>query len=304
MKYSFNTILSGFIHPRRALWALLSPFFQRIHDDERFLRIKWLFTMNYPLHLDNPSTFNEKQNWLKLHDRRPEYTIMVDKYLVKEYVAKIIGEKYIIPTLGVWESPEDIDFDKLPDRFVLKCNHNSGTGMCICQDKTKLDLSKVVSDLRVGLSEDYYLHNREWPYKDVKRCILAEQFMEDHVTGELRDYKFFCFDGVVRCLFIATNRSKGDHQTRFDFFDADFNHLPIINGHPNADVPPSKPQCFEEMKRIASVLSRGIPSVRVDLYEIDGRVYFGELTFSHWGGFTPFKPQKWDQLFGDWIQLP
>ena len=260
--------------------------------------------MNYPLHLDNPSTFNEKQNWLKLHDRRPEYTIMVDKYLVKEYVAIIIGEKYIIPTLGVWESPEDIDFDKLPDRFVLKCNHNSGTGMCICQDKTKLDLSKVVSDLRVGLSEDYYLHNREWPYKDVKRCILAEQFMEDHVTGELRDYKFFCFDGVVRCLFIATNRSKGDHQTRFDFFDADFNHLPIINGHPNADVPPSKPQCFEEMKRIASVLSRGIPSVRVDLYEIDGRVYFGELTFSHWGGFTPFKPQKWDQLFGDWIQLP
>ena len=272
--------------------------------DKAFLKMKYWLSMGEKLDLDSPKTYTAKINWLKLYDRDSNYTLMVDKYRVKKLVAEKIGKQYIIPTLGFWTSPKDIDFDSLPDKFVLKCNHNSGIGMCICTDKSKLDLTKVKKGLRKGLRQNYYLQSREWPYRNVKRGILAEQYMCDEVTGELRDYKFFCFDGKVRGLFVATGRSRGDHETRFDFFDPDYNHLPFTNGHPNADTIPEKPIRFDEMKRVASKLSEGIPAVRVDLYEIDGRVYFGELTFSHWGGFMPFCPKEWDSIFGEWIVLP
>lgn len=272
--------------------------------DKSFLQLKYLVAFGKRLNLKNPETFNEKQNWLKLYDRKDLYTIMVDKVAVKEYVSKIIGEDKIIPTIGVWNNPDEIDFNSLPNRFVIKCNHNSGLGMCICKDKSKLDLDKLKKELKKGLNQNYYCNNREWPYKNVPRKILAEEYMEDTTFHYLRDYKFFCFDGEVKALFIATDRDKGEHNVKFDFFDSEFNHLPFTNGHPNADVLPEKPFCFEEMKRIASILSKGIPSVRVDLYEINGKVYFGELTFTHWGGFIPFVPEEWDYKFGSWIKLP
>lgn len=304
IKRALRIILEGLTNPRKVLLLFFYKVASFIKDDQSFVKLKWRLTMPYPLHLDNPVTYNEKQQWLKLFDRKPIYTLLVDKYLVKEYVAKKIGEEYIIPTIGVWEKPEDIDFSQLPQQFVLKCNHNSGLGMYICKDKNSMDRESVIAELRKGLSQDYYMWNREWPYKNVPRKIIAEKFMEDKNSGELRDYKFFCFDGEVRCLFIATDRSKGDHFTKFDFFDENFEHLPFTNGHPNAEHLPEKPECFEEMKRVAAKLSKGIPSVRVDLYEIDGKVYFGELTLSHWGGFTPFNPNKWDYTFGAWITLP
>ena len=299
-----NKISKLINNPRLLLIWFVKRTSKLVPDDKRYLSMRWLSVMGYSMPWDNPRTYNEKQQWLKLYDRKPEYTMMVDKFLVKKYVANIIGEEYIIPTIGVWESADDIDFDSLPDRFAIKCNHNSGTGMYICKDKSKMNVEKVREGLRNGLKENYYIYNREWPYKDVPRRILAEQFMEDHKTGELRDYKFFCFDGVVRGLFIATGRSKGEHAVCFDFFDADFNHLPVLHGHPNAKVMPEKPETFEEMKRIASVLSKGIPSVRIDLYEINEKVYFGEITFTHWGGFMPFTPREWDAKFGEWIKLP
>lgn len=301
-----SLLLKGLCNPKKGFWVLFEHLFLKIKDDRKFIECKWRFTMSYPLNLDAPISYNEKQNWLKLYDRKPEYTMMVDKYLVKSYVAKIIGEEYIIPTLGVWDTPDEIDFSTLPNQFVLKCNHNSGKGMFICKDKSSLsqkDINGVRANLRIGLSEDYYKNNREWPYKNVSRKILAEQFMEDEQTKELRDYKFFCFDGEVKCLFIATNRGKGEHETFFDFYDSDFNHLEVKNGHPNATVKPKKPDHFDEMKQIASRLSKGFPSIRVDLYEVNGKVYFGELTFTHWGGFTPFEPQEWDFIFGSWIHL-
>lgn len=279
----------------------LSPL---IKSDKLYLNLRFLVSMRKRMNWDNPHTYNEKQNWLKLYDRNPQYTIMVDKNLVKDYVAKKIGEQYIIPTIGVWKHVEDIDFNTLPDKFVIKCNHNSGTGMYICKDKSKMDVKKVCDGLRLGLKENYYLRNREWPYKDVPRLIIAEKYMEDHKTGELRDYKFFCFDGDVKGLFIATGRSRGEHAVCFDFFDENFNHLPVKHGHPNAKLMPEKPETFEEMKRIASILSKGIPSVRIDLYDINGKVYFGEMTFTHWGGFMPFNPPEWDEIFGEWIKLP
>lgn len=145
---------------------------------------------------------------------------------------------------------------------------------------------------------------REWPYKDIKPRIIAEQYMEDNASGELRDYKFFCFDGKVKALFIASDRMTQGEETKFDFFDADYNHLPFRNGHPNASVLPNKPLNFDKMKELAAQLSAGYPQVRVDLYEVNGKVYFGELTFFHWSGMTPFEPEDWDYKFGEWLTLP
>ena len=299
-----NKITKALRNPKKICSWVLKLLSKYITDDKLYLSLRWRIAMGYRMPWDTPTTYNEKQQWLKLYDRNPLYTVMVDKLLVKQYVAQKIGESYIIPTLGSWSNAEDVDFNSLPEQFVIKCNHNSGTGMYICKDKSKMDVMKVRENLRKGLKENYYLRNREWPYKNVPRRIIAEQFMKDEKVGELLDYKFFCFDGEVKGLFIATGRSKGEHAVCFDFFDADFNHLPVKHGHPNAEIMPDKPENFEEMKRIASILSKGIPSVRIDLYEINGRVYFGEMTFTHWGGFMPFDPIEYDSIFGEWIKLP
>lgn len=278
----------------------LAPF---IRNDEIFIRMKWKLRMDYPLDLDNPTTFNEKLQWLKLHDRKPIYTTMVDKYEVKKYVADIIGEEYIIPTFAVYDRVEDIDFEELPNQFVLKWTHDSGS-IVICKDKSKYNTDAAVKKLKKGKRSHYYWRSREWPYKNVKPRIIAEKYMEDSKTSELRDYKFFCFDGEVKALFIATDRQKDGEETKFDFFDVDFNHLPFSNGHSNAEIPPAKPEKFEIMKGLAGKLSKGIPQIRVDFYEVNDRVYFGELTFSHWSGMKPFKPKEWDYTFGEWIRLP
>ena len=228
---------------------------------------------------------------------------MVDKYVVKKYVADKIGEEYIIPTLGVWNKPEDINFDRLPNQFVLKCTHDSGT-VIICKDKSKFDIENARKKLKKYLNQNYYLAGREWPYKNVSRRIIAEQYMKNTTTHELRDYKFFTFDGVAKALFIATERQNLTTDTKFDFFDMEYQHLDFTNGYPNAKVPTKKSEKFEEMRRLAEKLSQGIPHVRVDFYEINGKVYFGELTFSHWSGMVPFDSPKWDKMFGDWISIP
>lgn len=284
--------LEAFIVSNRSLWP-----------DKTYLSLLFWCRMGKIINWKNPRTFSEKLQWLKIYDRRPVYTIMVDKVKAKEYVASKIGEKYIIPTIGVWDNPDMIDFERLPNRFVLKCNHNSGLGMFICKNKSNLDVEKVKTELRKGLAENYFLLNREWPYKDVERRVLAEVYMEDEY-GELRDYKWFCFNGEVKALFIATDRSKGEEATRFDFFDENYNHLPFTNGHPNALVPPNKPLMFDEMKRLAAELSKGIPHVRIDFYEVGDKIYFGEMTFFHWSGMKPFVPEEWDYKFGEWLLLP
>lgn len=271
--------------------------------DERYLKLIYRMKMGKRPDLKNPKTYNEKLQWLKLHDRKPEYTRMVDKYEVKSYVGERIGQEYIIPTFGVWERFDDIDFDSLPDQFVLKCTHDSG-GLVICRDKSKLDMEAARAKLEKSLKNNYYQQGREWPYKNVKPRILAEQYMEDAETAELRDYKFFAFDGSVKAMFIATERGNAETETKFDFFDREFQHLPFTNGHPNADICPKKPQNLELMLELAEKLSQNIPQVRVDFYEANGKVYFGEITFFHWSGFMPFEPEEWDTVFGNWITLP
>lgn len=274
-----------------------------IVPDKLYLHCKYYFRVGKHLNLEHPVTFNEKLQWLKQYGRRPIDTVLSDKYAVKEYISKKIGVQYEIPLLGVWDRFDDIDFDKLPNQFVLKCTHDSG-GIVICKDKSSFNKKAAREVINKGLKHNFYVYSREKAYRDIPKRIIAEEYKEDSTTGELRDYKFFCFNGEPKALFIASDRQIKGEETKFDFFDMEYNHLPFTNGHPNADVYPAKPVCFEEMKRLASILSEGIPHVRVDFYEVDGRVYFGEMTYSHWGGMTPFEPESWDKTFGDWIELP
>lgn len=297
-----NKINEAIRNPRKLAVYLLFQI-APILTDKFFLKILFKLRMGYQLDLDNPKTYNEKLQWLKLHNRKPEYTKMVDKVGAKEYVANIIGEEYIIPTIGVWDRVEDIDWDALPNQFVLKCTHDSG-GIVICPDKSKLDIRAAKKMLKWGLRRNFYAQNREWPYKNVKHRIIGEQYMVDESGYELKDYKWFCFDGEPKALFIATDRGVETEETKFDFFDADFNHLPFTNGHPNSPRPILKPQGFEKMKELAAKLSQGQPHLRVDFYDINGKIYFGELTFYHWSGTTPFEPIEWDYKFGEWIKLP
>lgn len=285
---------------QNAVWKLL----YHTMPDKLMLSIKYRYCFHKKLNWDDPKTFSEKIQWLKIYGRTPINVVMSDKYAVKDYVKEQIGEQYIIPLLGVWDRPEDIDFSSLPDKFVIKCNHNSGLGMYICRDKSKLDEQAVRKELHRGLRQDYYINSREYAYKDIPRKIIAEEYMEDNETKELRDYKFFCFDGEPKALFIASGRLQGEESVTFDFFDMDYHHLPFTNGHPNAKNTPKKPKCFDEMKQLAAKLSKGMPHVRVDFYEVNGRVYFGEFTFSHWGGLMPFEPEEWDFTFGSWVKLP
>ena len=270
--------------------------------DEQFLKIKFFYKMHKKLNLENPTTYNEKIQWLKLYDRNPDYVKMVDKYEVKSYVSSVIGAEYVIPTLGVWDNTNAIDFDKLPNQFVLKCTHDSG-GIVICKDKSNLPIDEVRKSLSVSLEQDYYALGREWPYKQVKPRIIAEEYMEDSLTGELRDYKFFVFDGTVKAMFIASDRQKKE-DTKFDFFDRDFNYLDLRQGHPNSINPPAKPINYDLMIKLAEKLGDKLTHVRVDFYEVNGKVFFGELTFFHHGGWTPFDPPEWDYTFGNWLKLP
>ena len=272
--------------------------------DEMFIRLNYLRRMKQWPDLKNPTTYNEKLQWLKLHDRQPLYTQLVDKYAVRRFVAERIGGEYLIPLVGgPWDSFDEIDFDALPEKFVLKCTHDSG-GLVICRDKRALDREKARRRIAQSLQQNFYYHNREWPYKDVRPRIIAEAYMEDASTSELRDYKFFCFGGEPKMLFVASDRQTAGEETKFDFFDMDYNHLDLRNGHPNAAVPPEKPAQFGLMRELAQKLSQGIPHVRVDLYEVNGRVYFGEMTFYHWSGMVPFDPPEWDERLGSWIRLP
>ncbi len=271
--------------------------------DKLFLSILYRLSLGKKLDWNNPKTFNEKLQWLKLYDRRQEYTTYVDKYKVREYIAKTIGEEYLIPLLGVWDNPDEIDFDKLPDQFVLKCNHNSG-GICICKDKYNFEIKRTKFQLKKWLKSDYWLYQREWPYKNVPRKIIAEKYMVDESEScSLRDYKFMCFDGKVKCSFVCSDRNtkEGLHVT---FFDLDWKVLPFERHYPSRKEGLPKPKCYDEMVELAEKLSKGIPFVRVDFYEINGKVYFGEFTFYPGSGFEEFTPRLADEWLGSFIKLP
>ena len=300
----YNALHSLIFNPGHFFSAIVYRLTKLIPNDELYLKILYRLEFKRKLNLDNPVTYNEKLQWLKLYYHNPIHTLMADKYAVKDYVKNIIGEEYIISTLNVWERVEDINWDALPQQFVLKTTHDSGNyGVIICKDKSKLDISKVKNRLNKSLNRNTFEMGREWPYKNIRPRVIAEKYLEDESGSELKDYKFFCFDGAVKFILVATERQSGK-DVRVDFFDREFNWLPFEQSHRNAMKHPLKPTLFSEMLVIAEKLSSGIPHVRVDLYESNGQIYFGEYTFFNSGGMAPFYPDRYDYLFGEWLKLP
>lgn len=269
-------------------------------DDELYLRLKsWSFTGVMP-NFKCPHTFNEKLQWLKLHDRNPLYTKLVDKAEVKPWVAERIGWEHVVPTLGLWDSFDQIDFDTLPERFVLKCTHDSG-GLAICRDRATFDVEAARRKIESSLSRNYFWGGREWPYKNVRPRVLAEEYLDAGPFGMI-DNELICFGGHARCAFTCTGRAEGD--LRVDFFDLDRNHLPFTRHYSNADVSSEAPANLKEMLALSQRLADSIPFVRVDFYEVAGELYFGEMTFSSGSGFERLDPEQWDDGLGSWIELP
>lgn len=285
---------------REFLGWLMSRLCPQLMSERLWLEMFHLFKLNKHLNLDNPKTFNEKLQWLKIYNRNPEYIRLVDKYLVKDWVAEKIGIQYIIPTLAKFDTAEDLSIDQLPNQFVLKCNHDSGS-VIVCKDKSTFDVEKARSFYKNRLQYDPSKVCGEWVYRDVPRCIIAEQYMEESGNEDLMDYKFFCFDGVPRIMYMSRDHAA---QCTTDFFDMDFNRLPIRIQAPPSEIIPDKPMRFEEMKRLAAVLSQGMPHVRVDFYVINNKIYFGEMTFFHLGGIYEVQPYEWNLKMGDMIKLP
>jgi hypothetical protein len=272
--------------------------------DKFFLKLRYRFELGHPLNLKNPKRFTEKIQWLKLYNRKPEYTTMVDKYAVKEIVANKIGEQYIIPTLGVWDNFDEIDFDALPEQFVLKTTHGGGGGgVVICKDKTQFNKEKARNVLERSLKHGIYTAYREWPYKNVPRRIIAEKYISNGVDAELTDFKFYCFNGEPRyCQVIADRRTK----ETIDFFDMDWNHQGFYGLNPKCEPaakPAAKPAAFENMKKIAGLLAKDTQFVRVDLYAVNDTNYFGELTFYPASGLGVFTPDSADFDLGKLLTL-
>lgn len=295
--------MNKYLSNPRLLKSVLLAHLGQFLPDKTYIKLKWKNAMGYSLDFNNPITFNEKLQWLKLNDRKCIYTKMVDKYEAKFYVSKKLGEEIVIPTLGVWDTVEEINWDSLPNRFVLKCTHDSG-GLIICKDKANLDIKKAQRKLKQSLSFDFYKAGREWPYKDVPRRIIAEEFMEDSNSQELSDFKIHCFNGEPKVVLVCRDRFSKTGLTE-DFYDSEWKHLDIRRPeHPNAVVSMEKPEELDKMLDFAKKLSTGIPFLRVDFYIVNHRIYFGELTFYPATGMSPFIPNKWDEIFGSWITLP
>lgn len=271
-------------------------------SDETYARCAFKAVFGYKLDLENPKTFNEKLQWLKLYNRKSEYSMMVDKYRVRDYIREKIGEEYLIPLLGVWDNVDEIDFDSLPNQFVLKCNHDQGS-VVICKDKKNFDVDGAKKKLAYKMSRDHYYSTREWPYKNIPRKIICEQYMEDTGTSELRDYKFFCFNGTVRCYKCDFDRFVR-HKANYFTTDGELMKVGEEVCPPDFSKELPMPDNLEKMKELAAKLSATHPFLRTDFYDVDGKVYFGELTFYPASGFGKFIYDGNDELFGSWIKLP
>ena len=294
------------LRPNSVINKLLVKLMPLFKSEELYLKMRYFFETGTILHLNNPQTFCEKIQWLKLYYIKPHFTFLVDKYSVKKIVAEIIGERFIIPTLGVWNSPEEIDFSSLPNQFVLKATQGSGgKNIVICRDKSQLNKSRAVDILKSALQIDTFQFGLEWPYKNIEKKIIAEELLTSNGNKDLIDYKFYCFNGVPKLCQVISNRSTKE---TIDFFDMDWRRLEGLVGL-NPEVTNStfeifRPHSFETMKECAVLLSKDFPFARIDFYDVNGKCYFGEFTFYPASGFGRFKPYEWNLIIGNWLTLP
>lgn len=274
----------------------------RFIPDKAMIKIEYRLKIHKPLHLAPPITFNEKLQWLKLNDRKPVYTIMADKYEVREYIKEKIGEQYLVPIYGVWESVDDIAFDMLPDEFVLKCTHDSGS-VIVCRNKNELDLVNIKKFLNSRLKKNSFWYGREWPYKNIKPRIIAEKLLKDSRYENLPVFKIFCFNGEPKIIQQLLN-DKQPNET-VDYFDTNWNRLNMIQRFPNSVNPIERPKRLDDMLKIAGKLSEGTAFLRIDLYEVNNEIVFSEHTFYTDSGYSIFEPEEecWDEKLGEWIDL-
>ena len=292
-------------HPERFLDSLVRHFGQLL-PDSTYIKLRYRFNMGKRLNLKNPQTFQEKLQWLKLHDHKPEYTIMVDKILAKEYVASVVGKEWVVPLLGVWDRPEEIDWELLPDRFVLKTNHSGGnTGVVICRDKNHFDRKQAIAKLNTSLKSDVYRNLREWPYKNVKKKVFAEEFIEiSPDVKDLPDYKWYCFNGEPKFCQLILDRTTRE---TIDFYDTNWERQDFVGLNPEANVSDkvaARPKNLNNQIKISRELSKNIPFVRIDLYDTGNKTFFGEITFYPLSGMGNFRPEQYNEVLGQMIILP
>ena len=304
-KNIFSTLMTRLIkiikNPRRIILVLMNKGFLNWISDETYIKIQYRAFTGKKLSLLLPETYNEKRQWLKLYGNLQNYIHLVDKFEVRNYISETIGEDYLIPLIGVWDRFDDIDFDKLPEQFVLKCTHDSG-GLVICTDKTKFNLKYARKKINRALKQNFYYKYREKQYKTINPKIICEKYMVDESGKELKDYKIFCFNGIPKVIHVDYDRFTNHKR---NFYDIDWNYLPVsIKVPTDCNIIIEKPSKLDKMLNIAKILSKGYPHVRVDLYLIHDKIYFGELTFSHGAGFEKFEPEEFGYQMGCWLELP
>ena len=297
----FNKIKKGLGNPYLVLMHLGRHWpFRHLISDKQFLSFFYRAYHHRRIDWNNPQTFNEKLQWLKLYDRQEAYTRLTDKYLVRQYVKDKIGEQYLVPLLGVWNNPRDIDFSQLPNQFVLKCNHDSGS-VIICHDKNKLNKKQAIQKLSKAFYTQYFWKSREYNYKNIQRKVIAEKLLVNEEKSDLPDYKIFCFNGKPKFIQVDLNRFT-KHVRKF--YTTDWNPIDVQDVHYNPAISAQRPECLNELLHLAHILSRDFIHVRVDFYLVGEQIYFGELTFHHGGGAIPLFPFSYDKLWGSYMTLP
>jgi hypothetical protein len=302
----FNKLLKIIKSPHILLnfitYNIANKGYLKIMDDKQYLELMYYILMKKKLNPKNPSTFNEKIQWLKLYDRKPEYTIYADKYAVRQFIKDTIGEEYLIPLLGVYNSVEEIKWDKLPNQFVLKCTHASGANI-ICSNKTKLNIDKSKKKLKKWMRKNWFWYGREWCYKNIKPRIICEKFMVDESGVELKDYKFMCFNGVPKIIQVMSNRNNRNYN--LNHFDLNWDKISINRkSHKENKYYIKKPEKLGQMIEISKKISKKIPFARIDFYSVKDRMYFGEITLTPTSGYMDFENEKDNYLLGSWIKLP
>ncbi len=309
--YSIFVVLTN--EKVRSKFLAARGFYKKM-DDASYLKKMYKLHTSRTLKLDPPITFNEKIQWMKIYDRDPKYTVMSDKLLAKDFVGKKIGFEYIVPNIRIWNNPDEINLDELPKKFVLKCNHNSGKGMCICEDKDKINFNRVKSEVKKGFAQDYYSVNREWSYKNINRKIFAEKYMESEDSNKLIngfstqgliDYKFYCFNGDPKFLYVGfANIKNGIKDDLLTYLSLDWTVAPFYrNDHKQMPILPPKPKCFDQLVKFSKMLSEDIPFVRVDFYVVNEKPFFSEFTFYPGAGYGIFEPEEWEEKLGGFIVL-